>query len=52
MATDVNFDNDDLGPTSLIEGGQETSYIYVRTLGTGAFAEANLYRKTEVRRMH
>ena len=30
------------------EGGHETSYIFVRMLGAGAFAEANLYRKIEV----
>ncbi|XP_045186998.2 serine/threonine-protein kinase Nek9-like isoform X2 [Mercenaria mercenaria] len=29
------------------EGGHETSYIFVRSLGSGAFAEANLYRKIE-----
>ena len=48
MATDMdNFDNRASSP-SIIEGGQETSYIFVRGLGSGAFAEANLYRKTEV----
>ena len=48
MATSMeNFDNRAVSP-SIIEGGQETSYIFVRGLGTGAFAEANLYRKTEV----
>ncbi|KAK3605526.1 hypothetical protein CHS0354_004083 [Potamilus streckersoni] len=31
---------------------QETSYLYVRSLGAGAFGEANLYRKTEVQDMH
>lgn len=37
----------DLSPP-VYEGGQETSYIFVRGLGAGAFAEANLYRKIEV----
>ena len=46
----ANIDNIDTraGSPSIIEGGQETSYIFVRGLGSGAFAEANLYRKTEV----
>ncbi|WAR20027.1 NEK9-like protein [Mya arenaria] len=47
MATDVNFGNEDNIPLPPPEGGLETSYIFVRTLGAGAFAEANLYKKTE-----
>ncbi|XP_052273748.1 serine/threonine-protein kinase Nek9-like isoform X2 [Dreissena polymorpha] len=46
MATEVNFDDGD-SPSFNVECGQETSYIYVRNLGSGAFAEANLYRKIE-----
>lgn len=30
----------------------QQDYILVRTLGRGAFGEANLYRKIEVRCMH
>ena len=32
----------------ICEGCQETSYLYVRVLGRGAFGQAVLYRKTEV----
>ncbi|KAL4238486.1 Serine/threonine-protein kinase Nek9 [Mactra antiquata] len=47
MATaGVEMANLDLSPP-VFEGGQETSYIFVRSLGAGAFAEANLYRKIE-----
>ena len=34
--------------TRLEAVAQETSYIYVRVLGRGAFGEAVLYRKIEV----
>ena len=30
------------------DGSQETSYVFIKSLGFGAFAEANLYRKVEV----
>ena len=31
------------------DGVQEASYLYVKVLGRGAFGEAVLYRKTDVR---
>lgn len=39
---------DELLTLPVSEGSQETSYIFVRSLGSGAFAEANLYRKIDV----
>lgn len=49
MAAEDPDSPSDLENPPSFEGGQETSYIFVRSLGTGAFAEANLYRKIDVR---
>ncbi|XP_021346577.1 serine/threonine-protein kinase Nek9-like isoform X2 [Mizuhopecten yessoensis] len=47
MATDLEASDVQTAPTGANEACQETSYLFVKVLGRGAFGEAVLYRKTE-----
>jgi hypothetical protein len=44
-----DFSSQEITSSPVPESPQEASYIPVRVLGKGAFGEAVLYRKTEVK---
>lgn len=48
MATEVDTAEAPPVPSGVSDALQETSYLFVKVLGRGAFGEAVLYRKTEV----